>query len=459
MATAKSPAGTDAEVLRQAMEIHPGALRYLNPAVLANALDDCLKQLTASPSLAQRYLVLSRFLAKLRCGHTYANFYNQSAEVQESLFKGQTRLPFAFRWLEQGMVVTGAAPGVNLPPGSLITRVDGVDPAEILAQLLPYTRADGVAAGKRRALLEVQHRSRLEFFDVFHGLHFGAPTSGNFRIEGVGPDGREFGLQVPAIDLAARQSMAQSQRANVGKQDPIWQWRVQSGMGVLTMDDWAMYKTEWDWQTWLDARLDEARDLQGLVVDLRANEGGNPIVGAMLLSRLIKAPVSLPTYQRLVRFRSLPDALRAHVGTWDDSFYDIGVGAKAVGRGFYALPEQEQLTLLEPRGARVDVPVAVLTSPTNSSATFTFARVGKASGRVTLVGETTGGNQRGINGDGYFFATLPESGIEFDIPIVGKFPASPQPDAGITPNVAVRETVADIAAGYDRTLETAMTLL
>ncbi|MEM6301343.1 MAG: peptidase S41, partial [Pseudomonadota bacterium] len=65
----------------------------------------------------------------------------------------------------------------------------------------------------------------------------------------------------------------------------------------------------------------------------------------------------------------------------------------------------------------------------------------------------------GINGDGYFFTTLPHSGIEFDVPIVGKFPLTPQPDAGVSPDLMVKESVADIVKGKDRTMDAAVSLL
>jgi len=66
---------------------------------------------------------------------------------------------------------------------------------------------------------------------------------------------------------------------------------------------------------------------------------------------------------------------------------------------------------------------------------------------------------RGINGGAYFFVRLPKSGLEFDLPIKGYYPERPQPDAGVTPDIAVSTSAADIAAGYDRVLETARKVL
>ncbi|MEO0881837.1 MAG: S41 family peptidase [Pseudomonadota bacterium] len=448
----------DIKVLRAALDIHPGALRYLNPAALEAALEEFETTFVATEALETRYLVLSRFLSKLRCGHSYANFYNQSETVSAALFDRRKRLPFAFRWIEDEMVVTDAPSEPGLSRGSVVTDINGVAPGDMLHRLLPYTRADGAAPGKRRALLDVQHRARLEYFDIFHGLIYGAPADGVHRITARTPLGAEVSVDAPAIDLAERQAMRKAAIGARGSGDPLWDFEIRDGVGLLTMPSWSTYDTDWDWRSWLDGTLDEVADLRGLIVDNRRNEGGNPEVGAVLLSRLIAEAVPLPDIRRLVRFRTFPQDLRPHVKTWDPSFYTIGEGADAIGYGFYELPAAKQITEIAPRGTPVDVPTVLLTSPTNSSAAFTFALIAQSTGRMKLVGAPTGGNRRGINGDGFFFTTLPVSGIEFDLPMVGQFPATPQPDAGIVPDILVSETAADIAAGRDATLAMALSL-
>jgi hypothetical protein len=73
----------------------------------------------------------------------------------------------------------------------------------------------------------------------------------------------------------------------------------------------------------------------------------------------------------------------------------------------------------------------------------------------TLVGQPTGGNQRGITGGAFFFLRLPKTGIEVDVPLIGQFPvaATLPPDAGLAPDVLVRPTIEDIASGRDAELE------
>ena len=55
-----------------------------------------------------------------------------------------------------------------------------------------------------------------------------------------------------------------------------------------------------------------------------------------------------------------------------------------------------------------------------------------------------------------FFLRLPNSGLEVDLPLIATFPSTPQPDAGLTPDVLVSETASDIAQGRDVVLTKAI---
>ncbi len=74
----------------------------------------------------------------------------------------------------------------------------------------------------------------------------------------------------------------------------------------------------------------------------------------------------------------------------------------------------------------------------------------------TLIGETTGGNRRGINGGCFYFFRLPETGLEVDLPLIGTFPRTPQPDAGIVPDVTIARTAQMVASGADAVMDRAL---
>lgn len=444
----------DIAILRQALALHPGLYRYATPAQVAARINLLERQWLAASGLDGRYLALSRFLATIRCGHSYANFFNQKKAVKADLFDRPTRLPFAFRWIDGRMIVTADQSGTGLvAPGMEVVRINGVPAGAMLARLLPYVRADGHNDAKRVALLSMTGADTIETFDVFHGLIYGPPPGGVHRLVVRKPGGGgEARIELMPISLAER---AAKVPARAGSDDPLWTWRMSDdGTALLTMPGWAVYNSKWDWRAWLDERLDSLDGARGLVIDLRENEGGNDC-GDPILARLIDAPLSPPGGVQKVRFERTPPAIDRYLDTWDDSFRTLGVGGRRLADGFIERPGGNADLTIAPAGKPLRLPVAALIGPTNSSATFQFATMARASRKVRLFGETTGGNRRGINGGCFFFVRLPASGLEFDLPLVGYFPTTPQPDAGLDPDVRVASTAADIASGFDRPLASA----
>ncbi len=442
----------DIDILRKAYTaMHPGLYRYATPAQVDARLDTLDAAFQRTEDLAARYLALSRFCWTVRCGHTYANFYNQKRAVQERLFGGRDRLPFRFRWIGRTMVVLDD--GV-LPRGTEVLRIDGRPAPTILAALLPLARADGHNDDKRRSLLGVEGRDEWESFDIYYPLVFGSRD--RYSLDVRLPNGRRRRLSVDAIDLAGRRAMRPKA---ADEESRGWQLEHRGRTAVLTMPDWGLYDSKWDWKGWIAAAMDELarRGSTGLVIDLRANEGGLDC-GDEIVARLIDAPLQEEPLSRRTRYRRAPAELEPYLDTWDKSFLDWGDDARPRGDGFYELSRWSEVSTIKPAGPRFRGAVVVLTSPVNSSATFQFANLIRRQALGRLVGQPTGGNRRGINGGAYFFLRLP-GGLEVDLPLIGYFPARPQPDAGLVPNVSVAQTAADIAAGRDRTLGEALALL
>jgi hypothetical protein len=456
----------DIALLRELLTtLHPGLYRYASPGGLEAGLKRLEVQWRREPDLASRYLNLSRFLATIKCGHSYANFFNQKKAVAASLFEGKTRVPFAFKWVGSQMVVLADQSGTNsLPRGTIVKAINDVPTTDILARLMPYARADGSNDAKRRALLSVTGKDDIESFDVFYGLVFGGPgsareepPSGYHRLRIRLPDtSSDVWVDLPALTLAERLSF--QRKVDYRGADPVWDWLMRGdGVAVLTMDGWGLYNSKWDWRSWLDDRLDSLRGAKGLIVDIRENEGGNDC-GDAILQRFAGRDIPLPAANRLVRYRKVPEPLNAYLDTWDDSFRDWGDKVVPFDDRFFRQLTTED-SILSARKPQITVPLVVLTSPQNSSATFQFANLCRQTGIGTLVGETTGGNRRGINGGAFFFARLPESGIEFDLPLIGYYPEARMPDAGVEPDVRVAPTAKDIASGYDRQMEAAVRVI
>lgn len=443
---------SDIDIVRDTLALHPGLYRYQTPRQADERMLKLKRDYAAATTLNEQFLLLSAFAAAIRCGHTHCNPYNQKKAVVQTLFERPTRLPFEFDWLDGRMVVLADRSGLGLQPGTEICSIDGAAPAHLLKSLVSYARADGSNDAKRVAQMAMQNIDRFETFDIFQSL-LHPPQGEAFHVGYRTPTGRMANATVAALTAEQRRSTRHTLETD-GTSEPFWTWEMRGGIAVLTMPSWVMYNSKWDWEPWLKDRLDSLKGAKGLVIDLRGNEGGNEC-GNAILARLAGKDIAFQGYRQLVRYRQTPKALDRYLDTWDESFRTIGETAVDVGNGFYELSKEDSDTI-PAIGPRLNLPVAALIGPICSSATFSFARRARESRLVRLFGEPSGGNLRGINGNGYFFVRLPGSGLEFDIPIVGNFPQTPQPDRGVIPDVLVKPTIADIAAGRDPGLQSAI---
>lgn len=448
---------------RGLVELHPGLNRYLTPAQFEAEWAKLERDMTTGVvTLPQGYRRLSEFTALVQCGHLYLNFFNQEDEVKKGVFEGQNKVPFAFQWIDGKMVVTQSfVPGSPLKRGTVIERLNGHAAPVVLNTLLKIARADGANPGKRTKYLEINGIDGFEAFDIFFPLYF--PMAGpKFSVDARLPGASEVEtFAVTALSLDERTARAKTRSQPLGPNAAQWSDRMLNPQtAYLNMPGWAMFNTKWDWNGYLQGFFDRitAQNVPNLIIDIRDNEGGND-VGLEIMKRLADREIKLVgANRRFVKYRKVSDDLVPFLGTWDRSFRDWGAQAQEVRPGWYALkrPFDNDLDRIPAAANPYRGKVFVLMSATNSSATFQFLQQMKAAKLGTLIGQSSGGNQRGINGGAFFFMTLPESKIEVDLPLIGYFPEGDVPNAGIEPDIPVKRSAQAIAEGRDLELEAAL---
>lgn len=310
---------------------------------------------------------------------------------------------------------------------------------------------------KRIRSLDLRGEENWPLFDVLLPLvrpELVAGGAARLRVRGPGAAPVRT-VEVALLSRGERERTIRAGAVTRGSSEPAWRMeRLANGAGWLTMPSWAVFDSKWDWRAALEADLDQlaADRAPGLVVDLRGNVGGLD-VGEVILSRLVDRDTLKIDERRVTRCRRTPADLDPFLKTWDRSFRDWGASASGPdAQGFYRLAREsgeDAGDVIRPLGRRFRGKVVVLTDASNSSATFRFAETIKQRGLATLIGQTTGSNRRGVNGGAFFFLQLPDSGLEVDLPLIGYYPTSAQPDAGVEPDVGVEITVEDVAAGRD----------
>lgn len=437
--------------------IHPGLLRYNSEADLDlnfKALEGFLQQ---DRTLQEVYLAYSRFLAKIGCGHTYCNFYNQPDEVKLPLFQQADRVPFTFRLFNRQMIVTHDLSESPRLGGAEILSINDVPVPAILDSLILFVKADGGNDAKRMYDLQVTGAKGYEWFDVYFPLLFDIKPNAMLRIQAKDlKTGAIFNTSVATTTAIARKAILAERYPESQKTEPWQFFLVDEQTACLKFETFTTWQFTMDWKQFLEnaARELKQKQIKNLVIDIRSNEGGADEALGYIAQYFIPAKIVEKGIHRWLRFKKIPDALRPYLSTWDNSYFDLENKVVPTERGYYRLKTDEPEDVVLSSGKQAfSGQVYLITDSGNSSLTFLMAQLLKDNDAAVLVGQNTGGNRKGINGDMIFFLNLPHSRIEMDIPVFARFPLTDQPDEGIAPHIFVKPSLENILQGTDAELE------
>lgn len=241
-------------------------------------------QLEEGMTAIQFYRVVAPIISASRCGHTHIGLSEQDFS---SFMDSAHFLPFSVYWQNNVALVNQNALISQVPIGSQILSIDGVKIEDAIAGMLQNIASDG----------ENQTQKVRAINDGFR-YHYAManPTSDKIRIEYIGPDkSDQRSLVIESVSKSDLESAGDSVWGLMNRLSWENSSRFEKGYALMRMA--SFYPSGGDtvdsYKTFIDDFFAKVKQdqVQTVVLDVRDNFGGDPNVGAHLLSYLTKKAV------------------------------------------------------------------------------------------------------------------------------------------------------------------------
>lgn len=437
--------------------LHPGYSRYTSQSVLDRYWQDVKKRAEQQSGMrvGDFYKAIQLGLAKIRCDHT-------KAELPESMKEARKRLPaylpVRWRFIQGRGFVEFAKEGSGLQTGDEILSIDGISLDTLRAKYSPYISVDGFTDHVKDTELAFSSEFMGGAIEHFEALNPKVSATARLKIRRME---QQIDVDVDKLNFTQWRGL-QKQYAPFRRNfvDQVsWQPLGENG-ALLNVGTFVNYRKPVDPDS-IYGPIVEAINLQKrnkLIIDLRENGGGSTGASERLLAHLTPRPEYLQREAHVADWRL--DGLTSYLSTWEQS------ALSPQPEWFEALPEGgwrikssviTQRPTMPPARHVFTGEVVVLTSHTNASGVTSLIAKLKDMGRITVIGEDTGGSSTGPTANVLFFLTLPESGIVARLPaqkVVNNVTSGIE-GKGIEADVKVELTIADWKSGNDKVLAAA----
>lgn len=438
-------------------ESHP-SVSWHTPADSMNYYFDWgFRQLRDSMTEPEFRSVLTYVIAKIRCGHTSTRYSRQYLKWLDTA--ALPMFPISIKILGDTVLLNNTLrrSHISLPRGTILTSFNGQPFSRITDSLQQHLSIDGY----NKSYLDQTLSNRGAFggwlrlvkgWEKEYNIGF-LDSSGTERITTirlVDPPKRDTTKKpvLPALREKIKRRQLREDRLYYARSIQVDTGLSAAYMTVNTFNGNNRYRSFFR----ESFRLLKQRGIRHLVVDIRANGGGNVSHSNYLTRMLIDKPYRVGDSLYAISKRSKYGRyikLNAVTGI----FMSFITRKKNDGKYHFGYFERHVFKPIKHNHYNGNV--YVLTGPNSFSAASLLANSLKGQSNVTLVGEETGG---GAYGNTAWFipdVTLPETGIRFRLPkfrlVINK--EATNNGRGVLPDIEVKPTVESIRQNRDLKVE------
>ncbi|NQZ74835.1 MAG: hypothetical protein HRT61_01810 [Ekhidna sp.] len=435
------------------LDIHPGLYWYSDSLEITERFKVIEDQLVQAMELKDFYGQLQLFYASIRCGHSWMSMPWSWREPTDD---GPFRIPLNF-YLENDRIIVlrDLTNEQFLGEGHEVLSINGNSSQEIFQKLLPYTPTDGYAANRQRNLLAGN-------FSRYYQVHFGMDSIFEINLK-IG--GKEEIFQFEGLSNDEANQRSTKRYGRVAKSSSMLEFKqTENGLAYLRIKSFDKEDIRNGNQKFKQFLKDAFKEINAsktkkLIVDLRDNSGGEDNYGATLASYLLKTP-----FDYYLRMEAVTRKFNYNEYSYQKGFNTMGKLLKRdkTKPGFYTYNFSRQVKKQKPAKNPYTGELIILINGGTFSAASEVASILHTHRRAKFIGEETGGGYYGNNSAMMYGIQLPNSKINYYLPIIRYYLAvdhEPFIGHGLIPDIQIPQSYENYISPQDEVLDKAIEIL
>ncbi|MBK9381175.1 MAG: peptidase S41 [Chitinophagaceae bacterium] len=409
--------------------------------------------------------LLSYVTAKINCGHTSIRNSKAWSKYSDTVRLGKM-FPLSMKVWNDTMLVTANLNRKDsiLKRGTMITRINGKDIPTLTDTLFEYISTDGYNRTHK-----YQSLSNRGYFGSLYTLLYG--PSEKYTLDYIDSTGQQKSITIPiynpAADTAGR--MMVRPPARIPRPSKRERRRQQISTIRLLRIDTVNHSAMMTLSTFgrgyglkkffrQSFRALQQKNITHLIVDVRGNGGGSVNNSTQLTRYIARQPFKISDSLFAIRKKSNYEQYIQH-HFWNKLF--ITLFTRKRNDGNYHFGYFERHYFRPKKNNHYNGKVYIVTGGNSFSATTLFTGALVKQNNVIVVGEETGGGAYGNSAWLIPYATLPETGVRFRLPlfrlVIDK--TVPKNGRGVQPEITSFPSIEAIRRNADFKIETVMELI
>ena len=449
---AKEVLQEDYSLLRNIFEEkHPSLYWYTSRDSMNHVFDAGYDAIADSMTELQfAWKIIAPLTSAIHCGHTSFSM----SKKWNHFIKKRTIPSFPLYvkvWSDTMMVLGSLLDNDSLiKKGAFITAINGVKNKEMIKTLFASMVADGYSENVNYIRLSAD-------FPFFHRNVFGLYK--NYFVEYKDSTGSEQSVVIPYYAPAPDSVRKQKKEFKKRKRRLTLQQRrlrirsleYDTSFALMTINEFSKGNLKSFFRR--SFRDLERKKVKNLIIDIRANGGGD-IIKSVLLTRFLRNdPFKVADTAYAISKTLKPFTRYISAGFFNNIGLSLVTHKKSDGK--YHFGYWERHTFKPKRKNHFDGKVFVLTNGLTFSASSLFCNLVKGQQNIKLVGEETGGGWYGNSGIMIPHITLPHTKLRVRLPYfkLVQYQHVPFKGTGVIPDIPIGPSWRDVLNGVDTKVE------